>query len=70
MKCLFILISTGLNIGSLAATTFQSARIDSYSKYAQCCEFDPISRLKNAPFTLRGWLNLIKIDIKGHFIFS
>ena len=33
MKCPFILISTGLNVGPLAATTFQIARTHTYPKY-------------------------------------
>ena len=46
MKCPFILISTGLNVGPAAAITFQIARIHIYPKYAQCWEWDPVSRLK------------------------
>ena len=48
MKCPFIIISTGLNVGPLAATTFQIARIYTYPKYAQCWGWDPVSRLKMA----------------------
>ena len=36
MKCPFILILTGLNVGPLAATTFEISRIYSNPKYAQC----------------------------------
>ena len=53
MKCNFILIIAGLNVGHLAATAFQIATICSYPKYAQCWELDPISRLK----TLHGGLS-------------
>ena len=34
MKCHIIIIFTGLNVGALAATTFQISRIYSYPKYA------------------------------------
>ena len=36
MKCHIILIFTGLNVGPLAATTFQISKIYFYPKYAQC----------------------------------
>ena len=57
MKCPFILIFTGLNVGPLAATTFPISRIYSYPKYAQFWQLDLISRLKSPPFTLHGGLN-------------
>ena len=58
MKCPFILILTGLNVGPLAATTFQIATIYSFTTYAQCWESDPISGLKTAksPIHFTWWI--------------
>ena len=56
MKCPYIFIVAGLNVGLLAATALQIARIELFPKCTQCLEWEPISGLKSPPFTLHGGL--------------